>query len=158
MWNSLNWVVISSEKELEVTTRRFDQYALIVIRRMPDSGRCCCCFLSRLLEDRSCEDWMLEDRAKTGCWRISALNRAGGKLLGLVSLECCCINEPVFFSNCVQRKLWHRFHALLKVCSDRDDIVPLKSINQVKSVLKISKGNINRCITRRHPLKIVIIF
>ena len=32
MWKSLSWVVISSEKELEVTTRHFDQYALIVIR------------------------------------------------------------------------------------------------------------------------------
>ena len=31
MWKSLNWVVISSEKELEVTTRRFDQYVLLFI-------------------------------------------------------------------------------------------------------------------------------
>ena len=38
---------------------------------------------------------------------------------------CCCINEPVFFSRCVHLKLGHRFHALLKVCSDRDDTVPL---------------------------------
>ena len=30
MWNSLNWVVISFEKELEVTTSRFDQCAMIV--------------------------------------------------------------------------------------------------------------------------------
>ena len=37
----------------------------------------------------------------------------------------CCINEPVIFSHCVHLKLGHRFHALLKVCSDRDDIVPL---------------------------------
>ena len=40
--------------------------------------------------------------------------------------RCCCINEPVIFSHCVHlNKLGHRFHALLKVCSDRDDIVPL---------------------------------
>ena len=28
-------------------------------------------------------------------------------------------------SHCVHLKLGHRFHALLKVCSGRDDIVPL---------------------------------
>ena len=39
---------------------------------------------------------------------------------------CCCINEPVIFIHCVVLKLGHRFHALLKVCSDRDDTVPLK--------------------------------
>ena len=39
--------------------------------------------------------------------------------------RCCCINEPVIFSHCVHLKLGHRFHALLKVCSDGDDIVPL---------------------------------
>ena len=38
---------------------------------------------------------------------------------------CCCINEPVIFSHCVHPKLGHQFHALLKVWSDRDDIVPL---------------------------------
>ena len=42
---------------------------------MPDSGRCCC--LAKLLEDR----------ARTGCWRISALKCAGTKLVGLGSLE-----------------------------------------------------------------------
>ena len=35
-------------------------------------------------------------------------------------------NEPVVFSHCVHLKLGHRFHALLKVCSDRDDIAPFK--------------------------------
>ena len=35
--------------------------------------------------------------------------------------RCCCINEPVIFS----LKLKHRFHALLAVWSDHDDIVPL---------------------------------
>ena len=40
--------------------------------------------------------------------------------------RCCCINEPVMFiSRCVHVELRHRFHALLKVCSDRDDVVPL---------------------------------
>ena len=39
-----------------------------------------------------------------------------------VILLCCCIDEPVIFSHCVL-KLGHQFHAMLKVCSDRDDIV-----------------------------------
>ena len=34
--------------------------------------------------------------------------------------HCYCINEPVIFII-----LGHQFHALLKVCSDHDDIVPL---------------------------------
>ena len=40
--------------------------------------------------------------------------------------SCCCINEAVMVSHCVHLKLGHRFHALLKVCSDHDDIVPLR--------------------------------
>ena len=40
--------------------------------------------------------------------------------------RCCCINGPVIISHCVHLKLGHRFHALLKVCSDRDDTVPLQ--------------------------------
>ena len=31
---------------------------------------------------------------------------------------------PVMFSRCVYLKTGHRFHALVKVCSDCDDIVP----------------------------------
>ena len=42
--------------------------------------------------------------------------------------RCCCINEAVIFSDCVHLKLGHRFHALLKVCSDRDNIVPLSTV------------------------------
>ena len=38
--------------------------------------------------------------------------------------RCCCINELVNF-HCVHLKQGHRFHALLKVCSDCDSIVPL---------------------------------
>ena len=34
-------------------------------------------------------------------------------------------NEPVIFSHCVHLKVGHRFHALLKVCSERDDVVNL---------------------------------
>ena len=43
--------------------------------------------------------------------------------------RCCCmhVNEPVIFSHCVHLKLGHRFHALLKVCTVRDDIVPLNT-------------------------------
>ena len=48
--------------------------------------------------------------------------------------RCCCINEPVIFSHCVHLKLGHRFHALLKVCSDRDDIVPLKVLAALKKL------------------------
>ena len=40
---------------------------------------------------------------------------------------CCCINEPVISSHRVHLELERRFHALLKVGSDRDDIVPLKT-------------------------------
>ena len=41
--------------------------------------------------------------------------------------RCCCINEPVIFIHCVHLKstLEHWFHALLKVCFNRDDTVPL---------------------------------
>ena len=42
-----------------------------------------------------------------------------------INYRCCCITEPVILSHCAHLKLWHRFHALLKVCSDCDDIVPL---------------------------------
>ena len=41
--------------------------------------------------------------------------------------RCCCINEPVILSHCVHLKPGHWFHALLKVCCDRDDIVPLRT-------------------------------
>ena len=37
--------------------------------------------------------------------------------------HCCCINEPVIFSQCVHLKLGHRFHALLKDCSNREYIL-----------------------------------
>ena len=39
--------------------------------------------------------------------------------------RCCSINEPVICIHSVL-KLRHRFHALLKICSDRDDTAPLK--------------------------------
>ena len=40
------------------------------------------------------------------------------------SYYCCCsMNKPVIFSHCVHLIVGHRFHALLKVCSDRDDII-----------------------------------
>ena len=44
----------------------------------------------------------------------------------IIGHDCCCyMNEPVIFGQCVL-KLGHRFHALLKVCSDCDDLVPLR--------------------------------
>ena len=41
--------------------------------------------------------------------------------------RCCCINEPVIFSHL---KLGQQFYALLKVCSDHDDIVPLTMLHE----------------------------
>ena len=51
-------------------------------------------------------------------------------------IRSCCyyITEPVISSYCVHLKLGHRFHALLNVCSDRDDIYC--PFNQFASVLK----------------------
>ena len=40
--------------------------------------------------------------------------------------HCCCIIEAVIFSHCVHLKLGHWFHALLNVCCDYDDTVPLR--------------------------------
>ena len=54
--------------------------------------------------------------------------------------RCCCINEPVIFNHCVNLKLGHRFHALLKVRSDRDDIVPLTH--------KSSSGSMQNILSR----------
>ena len=51
--------------------------------------------------------------------------------------RCCCINEPVIPSHRVHLKLGHRFNALLKVCSDRDDAVPLNSWGSNNSLFKI---------------------
>ena len=48
----------------------------------------------------------------------------------------CCINEPVIINHCVHLKLGHRFHALLKDCFDRDDIVPLKATFNMVNVGK----------------------
>ena len=44
----------------------------------------------------------------------------------MITSYCCCTNEPVIFSHSVHLKRGHRFHTLLKVCSDRDDAVPLE--------------------------------
>ena len=49
----------------------------------------------------------------------------------------CCINKPVAFSHCVHLKLVHRFHALSKVCSDRDDIAPLRTTG-LKEEIKVA--------------------
>ena len=52
---------------------------------------------------------------------------------------CCCLNEPVIFSHCVHLKLGHRFHALLKVCSDRNDTVPYCSLEHWGTTYKCCK-------------------
>ena len=50
--------------------------------------------------------------------------------------------EPVTFSHCVHLELGHRFHALLKVCSDRDDIVLLTvKVRPNKEPVKVSCHN-----------------
>ena len=51
--------------------------------------------------------------------------------------RCCCINEPVIFSHHVHLKRGHRFHALLKVCSDRDDIVHFKLTDKQGHIDKV---------------------
>ena len=43
---------------------------------------------------------------------------------------CCCTNMRVIFSHCVHLKLGHWFHALMKVCSDCDDIVPFNHLHK----------------------------
>ena len=58
--------------------------------------------------------------------------------------RCCCINEPVIFSHCVHFKLGHRFHALMRVCSDRDDTVPLM-IWQNIAHLHVNVHVMNKC-------------
>ena len=58
--------------------------------------------------------------------------------------RCCCINEPVNFSHCVLLKQVHRFHALLKVCTDRDERVPLSTRNA-----KVVKLHIYKQTTRQ---------
>ena len=52
----------------------------------------------------------------------------------------CYINEPVIFSHCVHLKLGHRFHALLKDCSDRDATAPLKGMYNIgnKWIIKLT--------------------
>ena len=71
----LNWVVISSEKNWRLQLNVSISMLWSFSRRMLDSGRFCCL------------SWLLEDRTKTGYWWISALKCAGGKLVGLGSLE-----------------------------------------------------------------------
>ena len=46
--------------------------------------------------------------------------------------HCCCKNEPVIFTRHVHLKLL--FHALLKVCSDCDDSVPLRLLYTKKGL------------------------
>ena len=43
------------------------------------------------------------------------------------------VNEAVIFSHCIHLKREHQLHALLKVCIDHDDIVPLsRKCSQVR--------------------------
>ena len=60
--------------------------------------------------------------------------------------HCCCINEPVIISHCAHLKLGHRFHAPSKVCSDRDDVVPLKGMYIIGNVGKISSTQLHVCL------------
>ena len=47
------------------------------------------------------------------------------ELVHSVAFSRVRVNEPVIFSHRVHLKLGNRFHALLQVCSDRDNSVPL---------------------------------
>ena len=69
--------------------------------------------------------------------------------------HCCCINEPVIFSHCVHLKLRHRFYALLKVCSDRDDCLlnffPAVPVVKSKKSSKRLSSLFNRGSKKRPP-------
>ena len=60
--------------------------------------------------------------------------------------HCCCIYETVNFSHSVL-KLGHQFNTLLKVCSDRDDTIPLTltTTNLPKSSKGHFFGKIQHC-------------
>ena len=55
---------------------------------------------------------------------VFVLTRNDRLIKGTISSWSTCY-RPVIFNHCFHLKLGHRFHALLKVCSDRDDVVPL---------------------------------
>ena len=76
-------------------------------------------------------NWWLADNPLSSAWNQSA-TFSWTRWLKIIPhmirsyyYRCCCRNDPVFSSHCVHLKLGHRFYALLKVCSDRDDTVPL---------------------------------
>ena len=55
-------------------------------------------------------------------------SRHGDMILSCPLIEANSCLWGVIFSHWVHLKLGHRFHALSKVCTDRDDIVPLMVI------------------------------
>ena len=59
--------------------------------------------------------------------------------------HCCCINESVILSLCSSAlcSLGHQFHALLKVCSDRDDSVPL--------IMHLPNWLVTSCLSKQQP-------
>ena len=59
----------------------------------------------------------------------------------LLPLLLHTIYDPVIFSRYVHLKLGHRFHALLKICSDHDDIVPLNLYWLIHDRLDQSNGS-----------------
>ena len=61
-------------------------------------------------------------------FRVFGVVRVNSLIKNKTPHDCCIhvhVNESVSFSHCVHLKVGQRFHALLKVCSDRDDTVPL---------------------------------
>ena len=66
----------------------------------------------------------LDSRLEHQAWWICARYKSSVLLLNnthMIRSHCCCC----CFSHCVHIKLGHRFHALLKVCPDCNNIVPL---------------------------------
>ena len=65
----------------------------------------------------------------------------------ILPYSCCCMKT--IFSHCVHLKLGHQFHALLKVCSDSDDIVPFKTYRKCFVNCDFQRGIIsnNYCTT-----------
>ena len=68
------------------------------------------------------------------------------------------INEPVISSHCVHLKLWHRFHALLNVCSDHDDNVPLMGRYGIGNVGKTVPTSMLKLSLNQEILQLIMLF
>ena len=107
MWKSFNWVVISSEKELEVTTRRFDQYALIVLLPSAENNRTIVSSWWILLHWAACHTFLLLHSA--GCLG-KACSGVGVLMSGQVDPLTACgwrgINDCIIHCLCLTCRPW----------------------------------------------------